>query len=81
VDPRDGTEVQTDPMHGNSKAPVCCSTNARSRQYLVGKLRSYSARRSSYYLDRVQASVQEALYSRWCSINEVGRVCSSEARW
>jgi hypothetical protein len=33
-----GTEVWANPMHGDAKAPVCCTTVAMACQYLVGKV-------------------------------------------
>jgi hypothetical protein len=75
-----GTEVWANPMHGDAKAPVCCTTFMRARQYLVGEFFCNPASWTSDYMGGVQAGIPGALCSGGCAPDKTRRVYSTEAR-
>jgi hypothetical protein len=66
-------------MHGDTKAPICCTTVARACQYLVGEFFRNPAYWTSDYLG-VQASIPGALCSGGSAPDETRRVYPVEAR-
>jgi hypothetical protein len=64
MDSDHGAEIRVDSVYRNPKAPICCPTIERPYQHLVGKFCSCSAYRTSCHMGRIQAGVQETLYSR-----------------
>jgi hypothetical protein len=73
-------EVWANPMHGDAKAPVCCTAVASAYQYLVGEFFNNPACWTLDYLRGVQASIPGALCSERSAPDETRRVYLVEAR-
>jgi hypothetical protein len=75
-----GAEFWANPMHGDTKAPVCYTAVARACQYLVGEFFRSLACWTSSYLGRVQAGIPGTLCFGGSATNETERVHLAEAR-